>query len=293
MNEARSGPVTPAWETVPGRRDGGTALDARSRALRRTIVRIVEAGGRGHVASAFSLVEILRVLYDDILRYDPQRPAWPERDRCLLSKGHGCLALYAVLADKGFFPSEELWKFGQRHGLLGGHPERKIPGVEASTGSLGHGLSIGIGFALHAELRRAAHRVFVVIGDGESNEGSIWEAALCASKHRLARLTVIVDCNKQQSYGPTAEVLNVEPLADKWRAFGFAVEEADGHEVGALRALFRRLPLSPDKPNAIICHTVKGKGVGAMEHNPHWHHKNKVTEDEVQSLLAALEGPDA
>ena len=266
----------------------GTGCDARSLALRRTIVRILEAGGRGHFASAFSLVEILRVLYDDILRYDPRRPAWPERDRCILSKGHGCLALYAILADKGFFPSDELWRFCKYDALLGGHPEHKIPGVEASTGSLGHGLSIGIGFALHAARQRAAHHIFVVIGDGESNEGSIWEAALCASKYRLSRLTVIVDYNKQQSYGPTADVLDLEPLADKWRAFGFAVAEVDGHDVDALRAVFTRLPLSPEKPNAVICHTVKGKGIAAVENNLRWHHKNKITEEEVRALLAAL-----
>lgn len=266
------------------------ALDARSRELRKTIVRMIEAGGRGHLGSAFSLVEILRVLYDDVLRCDPANPRWRERDRCILSKGHGCLALYAILADKGFFPASELSKFCKRDGMLGGHPEYgKVPGVEASTGSLGHGLSIGIGFALYARYEKAGHRVFVVVSDGESNEGSVWEAALCASKHRLSNLTVLVDYNKQQSYGSTFEVLNLEPFADKWRSFGFATLEVDGHDVHALRSALAGLPLQPDKPTAIVCHTVKGKGVGFVENNLAWHHRTRVAPDEIRSLLAALD----
>jgi transketolase len=250
---------------------------------------MVESSGRGHVGSAFSLVEILRVLYDNVLRYDPRNPKWPKRDRFILSKGHGCLALYALLAEKGFFPESELWKCGKSDGILGGHPEVKVPGVEASTGSLGHGLSIGIGFALNARYEKADHRCFVVIGDGESNEGSIWEAAMCAGKHKLSSLTAIVDYNKQQSYGSTFEVQDLEPIGDKWRAFGFAVAEVDGHDVEQLRAVLISLPLEPHKPSAIICNTVKGKGVDFVENNMDWHHKNRVTAEEVHDLLAALE----
>lgn len=266
-------------------------LDARSRELRRTIVRMLGAAKRGHLASAFSIVEIVRVFYDHILRYDPRNPKWPGRDRFVLSKGHGCLALYVVLADRGFFPAAELWKFCQSDGILGGHPEVKVPGVEASTGSLGHGLSIGIGIALNAKYERANYRTFVVIGDGESNEGSIWEAAMCASKHRLANLTVIVDYNKQQSYGSTFEVQDLEPFTDKWRSFGFAVTEVNGHNVDELRSVFSRLPVDPNKPTAVICHTIKGKGVECVENNLNWHHKSGVTDDEIQSLLSGLE-PD-
>lgn len=267
-----------------------TPLDARSRHLRRQIVRTLEKGGRGHVGSAFSLVEMLRVLYDEVLRYDPKNPRWPERDRFILSKGHGCLALYVLLAEKGFFPEDELWKFCKADGILGGHPEAgKIPGVEASTGSLGHGLPIAVGMALAARMDGARHRVFVVVSDGESNEGSLWEAALCAAKHRLSNLTVLVDYNKQQSYGTTYEVLDLEPFAEKWRAFGFAVEEVDGHSLGELRAALGRVPFAPDKPSAIICHTIKGKGVSFVENNLSWHHKNRVTPEEIRSLLAALE----
>jgi transketolase len=266
-----------------------TPLDGRSRKLRETIVKAILAGNRGHVGSAFSLVEILRVLYDDVLRYDASNPRWPGRDRCILSKGHGCLALYSILADKGFFPEEELWGFCKPEGMLGGHPEYgKVPGVEASTGSLGHGLSIGVGFALNARFETASHRTFVVISDGESNEGSVWEAALCASKHRLEKLTVLVDYNKQQSYGTTYEVLDLDPLAEKWRAFGFAVREVDGHSVSELRAALAALPFEASRPSIIICHTIKGKGISFVENNLNWHHKTKISAEEAEALLAEL-----
>jgi len=267
-----------------------TQLDRRSRELRAQIVRTLEKGGRGHVGAAFSLVEMLRVLYDDILCFDPQNPRWPKRDRFILSKGHGCLALYVLLAEKGFFPEAELWKFCKPDGILGGHPEAgKIPGVEASTGSLGHGLPIGVGFALNARYEKADHRVFVVSSDGESNEGSVWEAALCAGKHKLSNLTVLVDYNKQQSYSTTYEVLDMDPFADKWRAFGFAAEEVDGHNVEQLRAALKRVPFDLNKPSVLICHTIKGKGISYVENNLTWHHKNKVSPEEVASLLAELE----
>ena len=242
-------------------------MDNRSKLLRQTIVRILKSARRGHVGAAFSLVEILRVLYDDVLRYDPKNPKAANRDRCILSKGHGCLALYTLLAEKGFFPESELWKFCAADGMLGGHPEHKIPGVEASTGSLGHGLSIGVGMALNGRYEKSDHRIFVIMGDGESNEGSVWEAALCAGKHRLDQLTVIIDYNKQQSYATTMEVQDMEPFADKWRAFGFAAKEIDGHDVKVLKDTLGKLPLEKGKPSAIICHTVKGKGVSFVENN--------------------------
>ncbi len=265
-------------------------LDERSRALRRTIVQVLAAARRGHLGAAFSLVEVLRVLYDDVLRFDPANPKWALRDRCILSKGHGCLALYAILADKGFFPQEELWRFCSADGILGGHPDAgKVPGVEASTGALGHGLSIGVGFALHARNARTGARVFVILGDGECNEGSVWEAAMCAGKHRLTNLTAIVDYNKHQSYGSTCEVQDLEPFADKWASFGFAVREVDGHDVAALRTVLTATPFAGDRPSAVICHTIKGKGVSFAENNMKWHHKSKVTDAELDSLLAALE----
>ena len=264
-------------------------LDGRSRALRLAIVDALEGGRRGHVGSALSLVEIVRVLYDDVLRVRPADPAWPDRDRCILSKGHGCLALYAVLADKGFIAREDLVKQCTTGALLGGHPETHIPGVEASTGALGHGLAIGVGLALAARMRRRPSRTFVILGDGELDEGSVWEAALMASKHRLETLTAIVDYNKLQSYGPVDDVLPLEPLADKWRAFGFAVQEVDGHDVDALRAAFARLPFAPDRPSLLIAHTVKGRGIAAAEHDPTWHHKASFDPHLAQSLRDAVE----
>ncbi|MEY4401480.1 MAG: hypothetical protein RL072_1345 [Actinomycetota bacterium] len=235
------------------------------------------------------MVEILRVLYDSILRYRAVDPGWQDRDRFILSKGHGCLALYAILADKGFFPREELLGFCRSDSRLGGHPERgKVPGVEASTGALGHGLPIGVGIALGLKIKRSDSRVMVLTGDGEINEGSNWEAAMSAAKHQLSNLTVMIDYNKIQSYGPTKEVLDLEPLADKWRAFGFAVSEVDGHDIAALERLLMSLPLVDDRPTAIICHTVKGKGFPFAEGNPEWHHKSGLTESDIQSMYDCL-----
>ena len=265
-------------------------LDTRSKDLRRLVVRALDGGGRGHVGSSMSLIEILRVLYDDVLRFRPSEPKWPDRDRMILSKGHGCLALYAMLVDKGFIDAEALDTFCRRDSILGGHPEAgKIPGVEASTGALGHGLSVGLGMALAVRAQKRDSRVFVVMGDGEINEGSVWEAAMCAGKHRLANLTAIIDYNKIQSAGPTREIQDLEPLADKWRAFGFVPREIDGHDVGALRTMFRQLPFAADKPSAIICHTVKGKGIPFAENDPNWHHKAKLSADTVAQMYGALE----
>ncbi len=265
-------------------------LDERSKHLRRLVVRALEGGERGHVGSSMSLIEIMRVLYDDILRYRPDEPKWRDRDRMILSKGHGCIALYFVLAEKGFFPLEELDGFCRRNSILGGHPEAgKVPGVEASTGALGHGLSVGVGMALAARMQRRDSRVIVVMGDGEINEGSVWEAAMCAGKHRLANLTAVIDYNKIQSAGPTREIQDLEPLLDKWRAFNFAAIEVDGHDVDALRRAFRRLPLASDRPSAVVCHTVKGKGIAFAEGDAGWHHKSKIAKDVVARLYAALE----
>jgi transketolase len=267
------------------------ALDDRSLHLRRLVIRALDGGGRGHIGSSMSLVEIFRVLFDDVLRYRPAEPLWDGRDRCILSKGHGCLALYAILADKGYFPVEELDRFCRRDSILGGHPERgKIPGVEASTGALGHGLSVAMGIAMGLRMRRQDSRVFAVLGDGEINEGSNWEAAMSAHKHRLATLTAIIDYNKVQSAGPTAEILDLEPLADKWRAFGFAVVEVDGHDVGALRRCMLDLPALPDRPTAVICHTVKGKGIPFAENDANWHHKSSIKKDVIAKMYAALGG---
>lgn len=264
-------------------------LDERSLALRRKIINILGCSKRGHLGSSLSLVEIIRVLYDDILRYDKDKPDWSERDRCILSKGHGCLTLYAMLADKKFFPEEETRKFCKRDSLFGGHPDAgKIPGVEASTGALGHGLSIGVGMAINARFEKNKVRVFAILGDGECNEGSVWEAAMAAGKHGLENLTVLVDYNKYQSYDATSKVQELEPFAEKWRAFGFATAEVNGHDLNDLRQVLENLPDTLGKPTAIICHTVKGKGISFVENNLAWHHKSSLNDDDILALLQAL-----
>lgn len=273
-----------------GRSPKSLPLDERSLHLRRLVVDALAGGERGHIGSSMSPIEILRVLYDDVMKYRPSEPEWMDRDRCILSKGHGCLSLYAILADKGFFPEEVLKTFCRKDSILGGHPEHgKVPGVEASTGALGHGLSIGVGMALAARMQKRASRVFVVMGDGEINEGSVWEAAMSAGKHGLSNLVAIVDYNKIQSAGPTAEIQELEPLGDKWEAFGFSTVQVDGHDVNALRGVFKGIPLGANRPTAVICHTVKGKGIPFAEHDPEWHHKSKVSPDMAKQLYAALE----
>lgn len=269
-------------------------LDARSNYLRRLVIDGLVGGERGHVGSSMSLIEILRVLYDEVLAYRPDQPMWEERDRCILSKGHGCLALYALLADKGFFPVDRIATFCRFDSILGGHPERgKVPGVEASTGALGHGLSIGVGMALAQRMRNRTSRVFVIMGDGEINEGSVWEAAMSAAQHRLANLVAIIDYNKIQSAGPTAAIQELEPLTDKWEAFGFETVEVNGHDLSELRRAFKAVPLAHSKPTAVICHTVKGKGIPFAEHDPAWHHKSKIAPEIVDDLYAAVGGRHA
>jgi len=265
-------------------------MDNRSKYLRSLVIRALEGGGRGHIGSSMSLVEILRVLYDSFLKFDPLNPHWPERDRLILSKGHGCLALYSILADKGFFDLKELDSFCAFDSILGGHPDRlKVPGVEASTGSLGHGLSLAVGMAIAAKLSHKKTRIMVIMGDGEINEGSIWEAALSAAKHKLSNLTVFIDYNKLQSYGQVSEVLNLEPLLDKWSSFGFAVSEVDGHNIDDLLVLLSQLPLDENRPTAIICHTIKGKGILFAEGVAEWHHKSGLNANDIASLYKALE----
>ncbi len=273
-------PAPPGMSVAP--------LDDRGRMLRGMAIDALEGGSRGHIGSTMSLVEILRVLFDDVMTFDPNFPMLPRRDRLILSKGHGCIALYVMLAEKGFFPREELATFCRYSSTLGGHPEYgHVPGVEASTGSLGHGLAIGVGMAYAARLSNSPHHVFVVMGDGELDEGSVWESALAAGHHRLDNLTVVVDYNKLQSYGPVAEVWDLEPLAAKWSAFGFDCTEVDGHDVVGLQEVLS-LPSPSQRPRAIIAHTIKGRGVSFAEGNPTWHHKSNLKPEELDALRMAV-----
>jgi len=264
-------------------------LDDRSRYFRKMTVKTLESGKRAHLGSAMSILEIVRVLYDDYLSIDPQNPTELKRDRFILSKGHGCLAQYVVLADKGFFDKKELLKFCHAESILGGHPEQgKIPGVEASTGALGHGMPIGVGMALAAQLHNRDTRVAVILGDGETNEGSIWEAAMSAAKHKLSNLTVFIDYNKIQSYDFVSEVLNPEPMADKWSSFGFFVKEVNGHDINELTKEVAKLPYDETKPTAFICHTIKGKGFPFAENDPTWHHKSNLTDSEIKKMYESI-----
>ena len=261
------------------------ALDQRSLYLRGLVIRAFEGGTRGHLGSSMSLIEILRVLYDNFLNYNAEKPNWEKRDRLILSKGHGCLALYSILADKGFIKLEDLDLFCHDDSILGGHPENgKIPGVEASTGALGHGLSIGVGMALSAKILQNDHKIVVITGDGEINEGSIWEAALSAAKHKLDNLIVMIDYNKMQSYGRTKDVINLEPLNQKWESFGFQVQEVDGHDIRMMETVLKKTDYTNNKPNAIICHTIKGKGFPFAESNPSWHHKSSMSEADMKAM---------
>ena len=265
-------------------------LDQRSKALRKLIVRSLIGGGKGHMGAAMSLVEILRVLYDDMINFDPKKPLLSERDRVVLSKGHGCLALYAILVDKGFFPASELDTTSQVDSILGGHPEHAhVPGVEASTGALGHGFPISVGIALAAKIKKQKHKVYTIVGDGEINEGSVWEAALSASRHNLSNLKVLVDYNKIQSYDFVKNVSKLEPIVDKWKSFGFDVSEVNGHDIKELK---KNLELfvnnSNSKPSVTICHTIKGKGFYFAENNPEWHYRRSFSKEEIKKFEECL-----
>lgn len=240
--------------------------------LRRHVVRMCNQGGSSHVGSALSMADIIAVLYGEVLEIDPSRPDWPGRDRFILSKGHAGACVYAALAERGFFPVADLDHHYRNGSYLSGHVSHKnVPGVELSTGSLGHGLGIGAGMAF--QLRRAGgeQRVFVVLSDGECDEGSVWEAALFAAHHRLGRLVAIIDHNKLQSIGPVSEALDLEPFADKWRAFGWDVARVDGHDHQALRGALTQA--SGERPTCIIADTIKGRGVSFMEDQVLWHYR--------------------
>lgn len=263
------------------------SLGEDSLRLRRLVMRALVSADKGHIGSALSLIEILHVLYRKVIRHDPRRPAWERRDRVILSKGHGCLALYAVLADNGYFPVELLDTFCARHSPLGGHPERDIErGIEASTGALGHGFPYAVGIAVAHQRLRDGVRVFAVVGDGELNEGSNWEALLIAAKYRLSNLVLVVDNNGQQISGDLERVLPMEPFRAKLEAFGARVIEVNGHHVDDLVGAFQEASECSDRPVALVCRTVKGKGLLEAERNPEWHYKRTITDDIARSMNA-------
>jgi transketolase len=267
-----------------------TVLDDKSRLLRILVLDALEGGGRGHLASALSLIEIVRVLYDQVLIHDPNNPHLKQRDRFILSKGHGCLGLYAVLADHGYFSKQILQTFCGFDSILGGHPEKfTLPGVEFSTGSLGHGFSVGVGMAMAARLKNEDWRTFVLIGDGELNEGAVWEAAMHAAQHKLDSLNVIIDYNQMQASGTSDLVVSVNPLREKFVSFGFDVSEVNGHDILYLVSSLKKQTMIKGKPKAIIAHTIKGKGIISSETSTAWHHKAKITKNEIAILRRELQ----
>ena len=257
-------------------------------ALRQDIFKMACCGGAGHLASSFSCVEILYALYfGGVMRYSPQMPEDPARDYFILSKGHGALAYYAVLARAGFFPREALWQYLKPGQMLGGEPLRgDIPGVEAATGSLGHGLSLATGIAYALRTEGAPNRVFALLGDGECQEGSIWEAAISAAHLGLEHLTLVLDHNRLQKVDTVEALSSVTNFAERFRAFGWDVAQVDGHDVAALSACLQQ-PGAPGRPRAVIAHTIKGKGVGLMENETHWHYR-MPNRKERAAFLAAL-----
>ncbi len=258
--------------------------------IRRHGLEMTHLSRGSHIGAIFSVAEIIAVLYTKVLRIRPDDPKWPERDRLILSKGHAGAAVYAALAERGFFPVEELKTHYANGSRLSGHVSHKgIPGVEMSTGSLGHGLSVAVGMALGAKRDGAAWRTYCVLGDGECDEGSVWEAALQARQFGLDRLTAVVDHNRMQSLDFCENTLALEPFADKWRAFGWHVIEADGHDTDALAAAFAEADAVRDRPSVIIAKTVKGKGVSFMENNILWHYRTPQGE-EYEAALLELEG---
>ena len=246
------------------------ALRRKANEIRRKTLSVIYTGGAGHAGGDMSAADILTVLFYRVMRCDPSRPDWPERDRYVQSKGH-CVEVYlAILGDMDYFPETELNTCGKFGSRFIGHPSRKVPGVEICTGALGHGLSAGVGMALGARMDELPAHVYVLMGDGELAEGSVWEAAMAADNYRLGNLTAIVDRNHLQISGNTEDVMRLEPLKRKWEAFGFHVIEIDGHDIEAIReALMHR---EAEKPVAVLAHTVKGKGISYMEDNAKWHH---------------------
>ncbi len=267
-------------------------LEKKARTIRAHVIRMVYAAQSGHIGPSLSIADFLAALYFHVMRVKPEDPGWPRRDRLVLSKGHGCSAWYAALAERGYFPKEELLTFRRLGSRLQGHPDMaKTPGVDMTAGSLGHGLSAGLGMALGARIDGFDYRTFVILGDGEIQEGLIWEAAMAAPRLGLDNLVAIVDYNRWQSGGAVGEIMPLEPLSSKWEAFGWATQEIDGHDMEAILEAFNLAEKTKGRPAAIIAHTTKGKGVSFMENDNKWH-MTAPTREEAEVALRELEGEE-
>lgn len=263
-------------------------LQIKSIQYRQTILSIIKNGNAGHTGGSLSCVDILNVLYNRVLNVSPENFTDPDRDRYIQSKGHSVEALYTVLADRGFYPAAALDTLNQYKSPFIGHPTRKVKGIEQNTGALGHGLSLAVGMALAAKKDGRAYKVYTLLGDGELTEGSSWEASMSAAHYKLDNLVVIVDRNGLQITGPTEEVNGLEPLEDKFKAFGYAVKTADGNNISALVDIFAQIPFAPGKPSLILAHTIKGRGVSFIENQVKWHHR-VPTDEEFTTAMAELE----
>jgi transketolase len=263
-------------------------LQAIARTTRRQIVEMITVAKSGHPCGSLSAVELLVTLFFDVMNHDPQNPHWPDRDRIILSKGHASPVLYSVMAQCGYTPVDQLNTFRKLGSIYQGHPDvRFIPALEASTGSLGQGLSIGIGMALAARLDGRPSRTYVILGDGESQEGQIWESAMFAPFHKLDNIVCIVDYNRIQLDGFVKDIMDLEPLVDKWKSFGWHTLSIDGHDIPAIQKAFADAATTKGKPTCIVANTVKGKGVSFMENNPKFH-GIAPTQDELQRALQEI-----
>lgn len=263
------------------------ALKKKAIGYRKEILETLQLAGSGHPGGSLSAVEIMIALYDHKMNHKPENPQWEDRDRLIVSKGHITPVVYVTLANQGYFPKEELKRFRKFGSILQGHVQTKVPGVEFNTGSLGHGLSVANGLALGAKKLNKDSKTYCLMGDGEIQEGSVWEAAMTAAHFKLDNVCAIVDYNKVQENGPTNEIKNLEPLADKWRTFGWHVEEVIGHNFRQLIEALDKFGTIKDKPFAIIAHTIKGKGISFMEGDRNWHGK-APNEDQLKEALAEL-----
>lgn len=256
-----------------------TFLKRKAVEIRMDLLTMIYNARTGHTGGSLSNTDILTVLYYKIMNIDPSDPNWDERDRYVQSKGHSVESLWAILADKGFFPKEELKTFSQFGSRLIGHPNNKVPGIEMNTGALGHGLPISVGMALAAKMDGKSYKVYTLMGDGEQAEGSVWEGAMAAAQYKLDNLIAIIDRNKLQITGSTEDVMALEPLPDKWRSFGWEVIEVDGHDVEQLVDVFSHTPSVEGKPTMVIANTVKGKGISFAENVGAWHHHVPTKEE--------------
>ena len=274
--------------SLPVKQPAQTSTVALAREIRHHAIQMVARAKASHIGGALSMADLLAVLYGEALSVRPGSPDWADRDRFILSKGHSCTALYACLALRGFFPMEELNSYGRNGSRLMSHSSHKVPGIEFSTGSLGHGLPFACGKALAAKRQNRRHRVVVMLSDGELDEGSNWEALLFAPQHRLDNLVTIVDYNKIQSLGSIAEVLELHPLSEKMSSFRWSVREINGHDHREISASLRGIPWEENKPSCLIAHTVKGKGVDFMENTLSWHYKSPDANQVEQALQQLL-----